>query len=96
MTKPNRLGGLLPLFQCAKNIVRYLLIMVILSGGCSEMPTEGQLPLPVKAPSWHNLAGGIRYMELEHGWLVKKGFGMTFVPLPAGNVGAVRAGDALP
>jgi hypothetical protein len=25
MTKPNRLGGLLPLFQCAKNIVRYLL-----------------------------------------------------------------------
>ena len=47
ITKPNRLGGLLPFFQCAKNTVRYLNLFVASGVAKAKLEKIAGMALPM-------------------------------------------------
>jgi hypothetical protein len=60
-----------------------LMLPVCMAAACSDSSSEESRSFPAKETSWHSLAYGTDYMELEHGWLVRRVSALTFVPFPA-------------
>jgi hypothetical protein len=59
-----------------------LLLPACVTAACSDSLSDESRPFPAKDTSWHSLAYGTDYMELEHGWLVRRVSALTFVPFP--------------
>jgi hypothetical protein len=61
-----------------------LLLSAYLTSACADSSSEESRPFPAKDTSWHILDFGTDYMELDHGWLVRRVSALTFVPFPPG------------
>jgi hypothetical protein len=59
-----------------------LLLSACLTAACADSSSEESRPFPAKDTSWHILDFGTDYMELDHGWLVRRVSALTFVPFP--------------
>jgi hypothetical protein len=68
-----------------------LMLPVCMAGACTESSSEEARSFPAKDTTWHSLEYGTDYMELEHGWLVRRVSALTFVPFPPGWRNAPRS-----
>jgi hypothetical protein len=59
-----------------------LLLPLCVTAACTDLSSEEPRPFPAKDTSWHSLDFSTDYMELEHGWLVRRVSALTFVPFP--------------
>jgi hypothetical protein len=86
---PNRVSVVKKTYAAA-----LLLVSPLLTGACSDWTPDGAHPFPVKDTAWHSLDMNTDYMELEHGWLVRRVSALTFVPFPSGWKAAGSGGYA--